>query len=136
MKLSTLAAGLVIIATPACAAAADMLNADEVKALFAGRTGYAIHLVKDLEIVSYFDADGTTRQTRNGEKWTGKWRVDNDGKHCIRMADPYSGRDKPWKCAFIEKDGGVYYRHFVKPNGDTKTVVKYTKFENGNPDGL
>jgi len=136
MRLSTIATFFAVIATPVCAAAADALDADQVKALFTGRTGYAVHLLKDLEIVAYFDADGTTRQKRNGEDWSGKWKVDGEGKHCIKMTDPYSGQEKPWKCAFIEKDGDVYYRHFIKPNGDVRTVVKYTKFKDGNPEGL
>jgi len=136
MKLSIFAAFCAFIAAPASALAADNLDADAVKALFSGRTGYAVHLLKDLEIVAYFDADGTTRQKRNGEDWTGKWKVEDDGKHCIKMTDPYSGLEKPWKCAFIEMDGDAYYRHFIKPNGDVKTVVKYTKFKDGNPEGL
>ncbi len=118
------------------ATADEGLSADELKALFTGKTAYAYHLHKDLDIIAYFDADGTTRQLRNGNKWTGTWRIDEAGQHCIQLQDPYSGNNKPERCRTIKKEGKKYVRYKTTDSGNLAAVVKYKKFKDGNPKNL
>ncbi len=116
---------------------ADTLNAEQVKALFTDKTTYATHVRKDFDITTYFASDGTLISIRKGdEQWTGKWRVESDGKHCIRLNDPYSGVAKIERCMIVKDDGGTYKRFKIKKNGDLKHIITYKRFADGNPENL
>jgi len=115
---------------------AEQLKADQVKALFTDKTSYAYHEKRDFDITSYYSSDGKLVSIRNGEKWTGKWRIKADGKHCIQLNDPYSGVAKIDKCMVIQNDAGTYKRFKIKRNGELKHIITYKRFAEGNPENL
>jgi len=133
-KSSTLT--VLITAFTACFVAAtayaEQLNGEQVTALLSGKTSYAYHDFKDFDIDTYFAPDGSVISIRNGEKHTGKWRVESNGNHCVRLNDPYSGEPKKEHCRFIENNDGTYTRIKVKRKGKRIPIITYKRFADGN----
>ena len=120
------------------------LSADEVRALFSGKTlegEFREDSKKHVDpsgvntfyepFVMYFSADGTVHSIRGGIKKAGKWRVDEKGSHCVKWTGKKEG------CAPITKEGSVYKKYKRKGEGSRiKWVKTFTKFRPGNPDNL
>ena len=120
------------------------LSADEVRALFSGKTvegEFREGSKKNIDpsgvntfyepFVMYFSAGGTVRSIRGGIKKAGKWRVDEKANHCVKWAGKKEG------CAPITKEGSVYKKYKSRGGGSRiKWVKTFTKFRSGNPDDL
>ncbi len=106
---------------------ATTLSADEVRALFLGRTIESRTLVKKRGSLTYYRPDGEVRQLRDGTTRLGRWRVNRKGRICLRME---ALREK---CRIIvrEPDGG-YRKYIVRKNGQHQPTVDYVRFWEGN----
>ena len=93
--------------------AGNVLSADEIKTLIAGKTVHAKHEKKGFTFSVYFNEDGTAiRKWKGGEIQDGTYSFKGD-MHCINVGDGD-------KCASIEDNGdGTYKRlkngkkHFI-----------------------
>ena len=93
--------------------AGNVLSADEIKTLIAGKTVHAKHEKKGFTFSVYFNEDGTAiRKWKDGEIQNGTYSFKGD-MHCINVGDGD-------KCASIEDNGdGTYKRlkngkkHFI-----------------------
>lgn len=120
------------------------LSAEEVHALFSGQTvegefreGNRKHIdpigVNTFydPFFMYFSPDGTVRGVRGGVKKNGKWRVDENGNHCVQWEGKKEG------CASITKEGRVYKKYMIKSGGSRiKWIKTFTTFRPGNTDNL
>lgn len=109
---------------------AGTLDAEQVTELFSGKTVESVTAVRGRVSLSFYDVDGSLRQTRNDQTRSGKWRVRKDGRICLQMENFLE------KCRIIVKDGDVYKKYIVKKNGRHQNSVNYRKFWVGNPFGL
>lgn len=118
---------LCFVAPNPAAAEEPSLSADEVKQLFSGNTEKATGLRKRrLEWSNYCDPDGSLRGEKEGNKFSGRWYVDAEGRHCFR----WDHKDDT-KCDQIVPEGaGSYLR--VR---DGEAVARI-KFLEGNPGNL
>ena len=106
------------------AAAADPLNAAQLKEMFSDKTISAInHATGGKSQITYFSADGKTIQkAADGKKKEGNWRVDDKGQQCIT----WSGAAEV--CSTIVARGDGTYQRLV---GD-KATVTIQKMRSGN----
>ena len=109
------------------ALAVGNLGAQQVTALFSGKSVSG----KDLEIGStfkqYFDPNGTVLSDAQGFKSIGKWRVDNTGAHCIK----WDSEDRE-QCVHISPNGDGTYTKIQHKNIKKIPLVVYKKFTDGN----
>jgi hypothetical protein len=106
------------------------LNAQEIEALFIGKTVESTTAVQGRVSLSYYDPNGEVRQLRLGEKRLGRWRISADGRICLQMEESRE------KCRIIVKEKGGYKKYIVKKNGDHQHTISYRAFKPGNPMGL
>ncbi|MDZ7661680.1 hypothetical protein [Thiohalophilus sp.] len=112
------------------APAAETLNADQVRALFSGKTIEYQHERLGFKFVVYHAPDGSLRGTREGQLMSElQWSVNEQGELCIA----YGGKNR---CQPIMKDNGVYKKYTVGKDGQKKTVVTYQRFIEGNPNNF
>lgn len=119
------------MALPLGSAVADeMLNAEEVKALFSGKTASWVHHKKGETGTGYFAEDGKLTGLRNGkEKLQYGWNVNEDGELCI-------DKGSETNCRVIEKSGDEIRKIKVKPNGARIHIMTYSDFVDGNPNNF
>ena len=100
------------------------LSPEAVTKLFSGNTEDVTGLrARRLQWSNYCDADGTIRGEKDGQKLTGRWYVDPEGRHCVR----WDNKDRT-KCDQIVPEGdGAYLRM-----RDGEAVARFTIVE-GNP---
>ena len=106
------------------------LNVDQLADLLIGNTVESVTAVNGRKSFSYYAADGSLRQSRNGQTRYGKWHIRNDGRICLQM------EQLPEKCRIIVKDDGIYKKYIVKKNGKHQHSVSYPNFWSGNSRGL
>ncbi len=86
------------------AQAGSALSGEEVKALFANKTFSGVNEGSLREYRAYGAPDGTlTLHYDDGKKVTTKWRVDDQGRHCVVI----QGNER---CAQVFAAGGGVYR--------------------------
>ena len=104
--------------------AADALNAEQLKALYSGKTVEATNMTNNVSFTNYLSPDGRVAQvTKSGAKKKGTWRVDDSGKHCVQWEG-----DKEFCHTVVPQGDGTYKRYA----GD-KHVVTVHKVTDGNP---
>jgi hypothetical protein len=104
------------------AAAADQLNAAQLKDMFSDKTVSAV-TADNKPQTTYFSADGKiVQKTPTGEKKQGTWTVDSKGQQCIT----WSGSAEV--CSTVVARGDGTYQRMV---GD-KAVVTIQKMRQGN----
>ena len=92
---------------------AEPMSADAVKKLLSSNTTYCKNLQKNKEYTNYYRDDGTViKLSPEGKKRLGKWRVSDNGRHCIDWG---------------EKDGECCHPVFDQGNGT------YIKLDEGEP---
>ena len=129
MIKSTLIAGLLTL-TLGPAFADEDLNADEVKALFSGKTVSWVHHKKGNTGTGYFAPDGKLTGLRNGkDKIKYGWTVNEEGELCI-------DKGSETNCRVIEKSGDEIRKIKVKPNGKRIHIMTYSDFVDGNPNNF
>lgn len=97
----------------------------EVIKLFSENTVESVTASKGRVSKTYYKADGSLEQLRNGVRRDGKWRVNNDSRICIQM-----GTLKE-KCRIIVKEDGEIKKYIVKKNGRHQHSVSYRNFTPG-----
>jgi hypothetical protein len=108
----------------------EVLNADQVKALFTGKTVNWENHKKGHTGTGYFSPDGKLTGLKNGNvKIQHGWHVSDDGGLCIEK-----GSDT--KCRVIEKSGDEIKKIKVKPNGKRIHIMTYSNFVDGNPNNF
>ena len=100
-------ASLLVIGTPY--AAADDLDKDAVRQLVIGKTVEAVHVPRGYPITTYYLPDGTFQQDRDGERESGTWHVDGQGKLCT-MRTGWGG-----ECRVIAQEGDLWKAYKI-PN--------------------
>lgn len=119
-SFASIIAAMLLVLSPVMAG--ENMSADQIKALIAGKSMHAEHMIKDFEFDLYFDADGETAHRSQGgdtTKTTYKFKGD---KHCIF----WKGANR---CAFIRDNGdGTYSR----VNGRDKEIIKWSNIVDGN----
>jgi len=109
----------------------NALSGDEVRKLFQGNTeqgeGMKGEEPTGRSWTAYFAPDGTTRRRKveSGEKVTGTWFVDAEGRNCFQ----WEGGEEP-KCDSILPEGDYYLR--VR-HGQVRARIK---IQQGNPNNL
>lgn len=107
--------------------AAQTLDAEQVRQLFSDKTVEYSHAMLNFDFIIYHAPDGSLRGTRNGEPMSEmQWSVNPDGKLCIAY-------DQHQRCHPIMRDEGVYKKYKTTANGETKILVTYRRFIDGNP---
>ena len=112
------------------AVADEELNAEEVKALFSGKTVSWVQHKKGHTGTGYFAPDGKLTGLRNGtDKFQYGWSVNDDGHLCIEKSSETN-------CRVIEKSGDEIRKIKVKPNGKRIHIMTYSDFVDGNPNNF
>ena len=121
--------GVVCLASTPAVLAGDFLSADELRAAVTDKTFKGVHLKKDYSYVTFNGGDGIVTQIKDdGSKETGKWRVDDDGKHCVEWDG--SGQEK---CFPVKDNGdGSLTKTKVTGNGKQIPLLQWTDFKDGN----
>ncbi|WP_303722493.1 hypothetical protein [Malonomonas rubra] len=102
------------------------LGKKQLEELFSGKTVESVTAAKGRVSRSYFAADGTVEQVRDGVERYGKWRVADNGRICLQMENLKE------KCRIIVKEGEQYKKYIVKKNGRHQHSISYRKFSPGN----
>jgi hypothetical protein len=106
------------------ASGADAMNADQVQALFAGKTAAVTVVANGLGQRTYFAKDGKLAQVNDkGERRSGTWRVDAGGSQCILWSGEKEVCDK-----IVPQGNGIYQRY-----RGAKHIVTINKIVDGNP---
>lgn len=99
---TALAAAMMVTANTAVAAAA--LSADEVKALFSGKTFDGYNEKKGRSYRAYSAPDGTMIHQNKKRTKEMTWEVDAEGRHCANFPKgPYCG-------SIVPAGDGVYHK--------------------------
>ena len=101
------------------------LTADEVRALFSGKTVKSVTFSKGRVSDIYYGQGGELRQVRNDEVRAGTWKVKNNGRLCMKIAE---GKKR---CRIIVRTGSNYVKYVVRNDGNHEPVVRYISFEKG-----
>lgn len=130
--LAMYAALFVIISLFPIPADAKELSGAEVKQLVSGNTVEAVHPSRGYSIITYHSPDGTYRQQRDGEAYSGKWYVDDEGRLCM-MRTGWGG-----ECRLIKQEGKVWKAYKVpgNPLKGLKHERTFNKVTKGNSNNL
>jgi hypothetical protein len=127
MNLKLMASSFVALIISGAVSAAEPMSADAVKRLLTNNTTNCRNLEKNREFINYYRDDGAVvKLTSVGEKQLGKWRVADNGQHCV----DWGGEEG--ECCFpvIDLGNGTYQ----KMEGD-RPKSEFTVTE-GNPENL
>jgi hypothetical protein len=108
--------------------AGEYMSADAVKSLLTGKTADGKHHKKDFSYSIYFDPAGTLIRVKDGETRTGKWRVDDEGKHCVTWDDEGKQRCFPFK---DNGDGTISKYRLIDYSDDIK-IITLSNIRKGN----
>jgi hypothetical protein len=116
-------AGLISGLSLTTSAAPRTLDAKEITELFTDKTAHTeIKMTQDKKYLIYYGKDGKVIMKAGDTKTDAKWRVSEDGKHCLSI----NNRER---CATVIQDNtGVYYRVM----GKNRRVHAITSFSDGN----
>jgi hypothetical protein len=86
----------------------------------------------------YGTADrGIAKLRKNNIKWTGKWRIDETGRLCIQLQDPYSGVLRKEGCRILARENGKLVMYGLKKDGSrTGDTLSVEKIEDGNTENM
>jgi len=106
---------------------AEPMSADEVKNLLTNNTTYCKNLQKNKEFTNFYRDDGTVvKLSSAGKKKLGKWRVSDNGRHCVDW-----GEEDGECCHPVFDLGNGTYRKLEE--GEPKTEFRVIE---GNPESL
>lgn len=113
------------------AQAGQALNAEQVHDLFSNKTVKYHHERLNFDFTVYHAPDGSLRGTREGEPMssTMQWSVNPQGELCIT----YKQRTG---CHPIIRENGQYRKIGIMQNGQTRVLVTYREFIDGNPNNF
>jgi hypothetical protein len=105
--------------------AAEPMSADAVKLLLTNNTMNCTNLEKREAFTNYFRSDGTvTKLASDGIRTQGKWRVTDDGQHCMDWGE--HERCNP----IVDEGNGIYHK-----TEEGKSRAEFT-VTTGNPNHL
>jgi len=100
------------------------LSAEELKARISGKTADGYNHKKDFSYKNFFNPDGTLlRHTADGHRTKAKWRVKDNGDHCVL----WEGSEKERCGPFVDNSDGS-----VSKFSKGKKVVTLKNFVDGN----
>jgi hypothetical protein len=106
---------------------AEPMSADAVMNLLSNNTTYCKNLQKNKEYTNYYRDDGTViKLSPGGIKKLGRWRVSDNGRHCIDW-----GEEDGECCHPVIDQGNGTYRKLEE--GEPKSEFRVTE---GNPESL
>ncbi len=103
----------------------EILNKEQIIDLFAGKTVESETVHKSRVSLTYYNPDGTVELTRNGEVYTGLWRITDSDRMCLSLEGSKE------KCRIIVKQGQTYSKYIVKINGNHQQSIRYRRFTPG-----
>jgi hypothetical protein len=120
MRLAACALGIAALALTSCqngqAPAARRLTAADVQSVFVGMTNYGTGQ-DGKRYVSYIAPDGSIRIRGDGYADSGQYRIESDGRICIRYRKLRDGAEicqtvwrqgDRWYAAFSDNTGGIF----------------------------
>ena len=103
------------------------LSAEQVKALFTGKTVNAIHAPKKAPVNLFYDSNGEVRGIfASGKQGKTTWHVNDNGGICLVIA-------KKDTCFSVVKKGAHYNKYLTKPDGAKVLIFNMETFTEGNP---
>ena len=108
------------------ALATDNLNADQVTALFSGKSVSGIDLEVGSPFTQFFNLNGVVLNDAQGFNPTGKWHVNKAGEHCITWDD-----ENLEHCGYIRLNEDGTYTKLVRKNAKNIPMMLYEKFIDG-----
>ncbi len=109
---------------------AGTLDAKELRQLFIGKTVQSLNVKNKRISLTYYDPSGKVRQLRKGKLRSGKWKIKDNGRICLKMGNARN------KCRIVVFEQGEYKKYIVKKDGRHKHVIDYRSFITGNPHNL
>lgn len=103
-----------------------VLDAAEVKRLFAGNTVESYNLNTGFNSFTYYHPNGQALQERLWRHRVGSWELKPDGQICLGFSK------KKLKCRHIVQSGGKHYKVVEGKEGERTRVVRYRYFSQGN----
>ena len=117
----------VMFFSTAGALAEEFLSAEKVNEVYSDMTVKGVHLKKGYSYSAYFSPEGEVTQIRDGETVMGKWRIDDEGRHCIK----WKNRDSEFCRHVYDNKDGSYTK--VKLKGEKSIpVIMHRDFTQGN----
>lgn len=104
---------------------AEPMSAESLGALLTNNTIHCNNFNKNSKFTTYFRDDGSaTKLTGEGEKIPGRWRIRDDGQHCLDWGEG--------ECCnpVFDNGNGTYMK---TEDGEPKTEFTVTR---GNPENL
>ena len=112
--------GLAACVTTSTLSGERQLNAQEVAKLFSNRTVESYNRRTRQTSFTYYRPDGRILQQRYWSKRSGHWRIEPDGRICLKF-------DRE-RCRHIVQRKGRYYKMVPKKG----TAIRYREFVEGN----
>ena len=107
-----------------------LTDPEAVKNIFNNKTAYGKYLKKNKPGYNiYFASDGKVKKyNEEGEKDTGSWHIDSDGKHCVQFDS--KGNKAFCRAIMTGFADGIYFR--IKLKGDKKIkIIQLDDFRDG-----
>lgn len=130
---------LVVFAT--CWLSLPALGADltpsEITTLITGKTIYGYDADDRQDVVWYFAPDGKVSQRKKSATSPGTWRMDEDGRLCIQLRDPYSDVTQKERCRGFSQEGESYSMYGLGKDGRKKGgAMSVKKIAEGNAENM
>jgi hypothetical protein len=131
IRIKIMLAGVLLIVMAAGCATTNLtlppgtLNAEQVTALFSGKTVESKLDKSGRVSFTYYNPNGGLRQLQNGQERSGIWRVTKKGRICLQFAG------KKERCRAIVQEGPVYRKYIVKSDGSHIPILTYMSFRSG-----
>ena len=103
----------------------EKLNTEEIVLLFSDKTVESETVRKGRVSLTYYSPDGTLELLRNRSTHIGSWRVTDNGRMCLYIANSQE------KCRIIVKQGSSVSKYIVKKNGQHQQSIRYRRFMPG-----
>ncbi|WP_201348322.1 hypothetical protein [Neptunomonas japonica] len=103
-----------------------MLSGEQVKKLFVKHTVESYNLKTGTTSFSYYTSKGRVKQIRKQRNRSGHWKLDAEGKMCLRM------QKNKFSCRGIYREGNTYYKYRLDNQNKLERIIRYQRFNKGN----
>ena len=98
-------------------ALAEEIRGEAITAIINGKTLSGYNTDDNKSSIWYFAPDNTVKLRRNNITWPGKWRIDELGRLCIQLRDPYSDAPRKEGCRVLAKEAGKLIMYGMTTDG-------------------